>query len=72
MKTLDEVIRSDKEMLTPADVAPILGVKPYSINVQVSQDIIRGVNSFPFEVMKIGTRVKIPRLAFIRSMRGDS
>ncbi len=70
MNTLDEVIKSDKEMLTPTDIAPILGVKPYSINVQVSQDIARGVNSFPFEVMKIGTRVKIPRLSFIRAMKG--
>lgn len=68
--TIDEIRASNKEVLTPADVAPILGCKPYSISVQVRQDKERGVNSFPFPTIRIGTRTKIPRKAFIKAMEG--
>lgn len=71
MKTISEVINSNKEMLTPTDVAPILGCNPYSINKQVEQDLLKGINSFPFAVIKVGSRVKIPRLSFIKAMKGD-
>lgn len=30
-----------------------------------------GVNSFPFPTMLIGTRVKIPRKAFLKAMEGE-
>ena len=69
--TLQDIIQSDKEMLTPKDVAEVLGCDPYTINVQVRQDIAAGVNSFGFSVAMIGTRVKIPRRAFLRFMLGD-
>lgn len=68
--TIDEIRASNKEVLTPADVAPILGCKPYSISVQVRQDKEQGVNSFPFPTIRIGTRTKIPRKAFIKAMEG--
>ena len=70
--TLEEIKESDKEMLIPADICDILGVDKYSINVQVKQDKKTGINSFPFPTMLIGSRVKIPRKAFIKAMEGDN
>jgi hypothetical protein len=68
--TLDEIRKSNKEMLTPADIAPLLGVDKYSISVQVKEDKQNGRNSFPFPTIRIGTRTKIPRRAFIKAMEG--
>ena len=70
--TLEEIKASDKDMLIPADISDILGVDKYSINVQVKQDKKTGINSFPFPTMLIGSRVKIPRKAFIKAMEGDN
>lgn len=58
----------DKEMLTPADVAKYLGCKPYSINVATEN----GNNPFPFPVIRMGRRVKIPKWPFIRAMKGEN
>jgi hypothetical protein len=69
--TLEEIKNSEKEMLTPADICGVLGVAQYTINVQVKRDKQSGLNSFPFPTILIGTRVKIPRKAFIKAMEGD-
>jgi hypothetical protein len=69
--TLDEIRASNKDVLTPADIAPVLGVDKYSICVQVRQDKEKGVNSFPFPTIRVGTRTKIPRLAFLKAMEGE-
>lgn len=68
--TLDEIRASDKAFLIPSDIAPVLGCSAYSISVQVRQDKEQGVNSFPFPTIRIGTRTKIPREAFIKAMEG--
>lgn len=31
--TVEEMLASDKPVLTPADIAPVLGRKPYSISI---------------------------------------
>lgn len=69
--TLDEIRKSTKEVLTPADICGVLGVAQYTINVQVKADKKNGVNSFPFPTILIGTRVKIPRIAFLNAMIGE-
>lgn len=69
--TMEEIKNSSKEMLTPADICKILGVAQYTINIQVKQDKQTGLNSFPFPTILLGTRVKIPRKAFIKAMEGD-
>lgn len=66
MMTLDEIRNSTKEVLTPAEVAPVLGCDPQDIRVAAKQHPER----LGFNVMVIGTRVKVPRLAFIRWMEG--
>lgn len=65
--TLQELEQLETEVLTPKQVAPILGCQPYSINVAVRD----GKNPFPFPVIKMGSRVRIPKTPFIKTMRGE-
>ena len=65
--TLDEIRNSTKEVLTPAEVAEVLGCDPQDIRVQAKVHPER----LGFNVAVIGTRVKVPRLAFIRWMEGQ-
>ena len=60
--TMQQIRASGKEMLSPADIAPVLGCNPYAINVAAKEDPAR----LGFPVCKIGNRVKIPRRAFLR------
>ena len=64
--TLRELEQLPKEMLVPADIAPILGCTPYSINVAVKKG-----TQFPFPVILMGTRVRIPKIPFIKFMKGE-
>lgn len=65
--TLEELEASPKEMLIQSDIAPILGCNPYTINVATRD----GKNPFPFPIIRMGTRVKIPKKPFIKAMRGE-
>lgn len=65
--TLDQIAEMDSEVLTPAQVASIL---------HLDQDTIRGqAREAPwllgFPVIVAGNIVKVPRLAFLRFMRGE-
>lgn len=59
--TLNEIKNTDKPMLLPAEVAPILGCDAHSIRVQARQ--------YPellgFPVVVIGNRTLIPRKSFL-------
>lgn len=64
--TISEIRECKKNMLTPADVCEILGCHPYSINKQAKKDpCLLG-----FPVIVVGTRVKIPREAFLKFWEG--
>jgi hypothetical protein len=65
--TLDDIEKINKQFLVPTDVAPYLGVHPYSINVQAQKD----PSKLGFPVIVMGSRVKIPKLAFIKFMKGE-
>lgn len=65
--TLQELEQLDTEVLTPKQVAPILGCNPYSINVATKD----GKNPFPFPIIRMGTRVRIPKMPFLKAMRGE-
>lgn len=67
-KAIVRIATTDKEMLTPAEVAPVLGCQPYAINVAAREHPER----LGFPVCVLGTRVKIPRQAFLRWMRGEA
>lgn len=64
--TLDELKAMDRETITPAIAAQVLGCDPHWIRVTAHQN--RAMLGFP--VVILNTRVKIPRLAFIRFMEG--
>ena len=65
--TLDQIAEMTAEVLTPAQVASVL---------HLDQDTIRGqAREAPwllgFPVVCAGNRVKIPRMAFVKFMRGE-
>lgn len=68
--SLEEIRNYDKEFLTPMQASGVLGVTPYSINIQAKQDRERGTKSFPFDVMLIGTRCKILRKSLLKAIDG--
>lgn len=66
--TLQQIMNCDKEILTPADVAEVLGCNAYSITLQAREDAKEGKSSLGFPVIVIGNRTKIPRRSFLRFM----
>ena len=65
--TLRDIEQMDSEFLIPEQVAAVLGCNAYAINVQVRDNPA----ALGFPTIKLGSRVKIPRLAFIRFMKGE-
>ena len=64
---LDRIAALPKEMLVPTDIAKYLGCSPYSINVATED----GRNPFPFPVIRMGRRVRIPKQPFLKAMMGE-
>lgn len=62
MKTLQEIIDSDQVFLTPEDVSGVLKAHPHSIRTAAKQR----PELLGFEFFFIGTRMKIPRIPFLR------
>lgn len=64
--TLSEIKASDKPMLTPADVAGVLGVDAHSVRVaaRLKPELLG------FNVAVVGSRTLIPRVGFLRWMDG--
>lgn len=62
--TLDEIKRSDKDMLTPAEVAPVLGCNAHSIRLQAQEQPW----TLGFNVCVVGSRTLIPRIPFVQFM----
>lgn len=66
--TIEELKKVDKDFVTAADVAEILGTDPNSLRWQAKND--REALGFPVVVIK--SRVKIPRVPFIRCVCGEA
>jgi hypothetical protein len=64
--TLDEIRNSTKEVLTPAEVAEVLGCDPQDIRVAAKHR----PDMLGFHVCVLGSRVKIPRRAFLNWLEG--
>lgn len=62
--TLEMIAASDLAVLTPAQVADVLGCDPHWIRV-ASRD---NPALLQFPVLRVGNRVKIPRIPFLRFM----
>lgn len=63
-KSIQDIIALDKDYLTPAEIAGVLGSDPQTIRVAARVDPQR----LGFPVVVIGSRVKIPKAAFLRYM----
>lgn len=63
--TLDELEALPREVLTCAEVAPVLGANPATIHGQATDR----PELLGFPVIVAGRRVKIPKRPFIRFMR---
>lgn len=64
--TLDEIRAQDKEMLTPAQAAAIIGCDPHYIRLAARDD----PDILGFPIIRVGNRTKIPRRAFIAFCEG--
>lgn len=60
--TFEQIRKSDKDFLTAEDISEVVGCNKFSIITQAKEDASK--LGFPVNVMQ--TRVRIPRLAFIR------
>ena len=65
--TMDEIRESRNDMLSPADIADVLGSDPQTIRVTARTHPERIGYPFTF----VGNRIKIPRIGFIRWMEGS-
>lgn len=66
--TRAEIEASALEFLTPEQASEVLGCKPYAINVQAQANPAM----LGFQVCVMGSRVRIPRRAFLRWLEGGS
>lgn len=62
--TLEDMIRSEKPFVTPQDVADVLQCSAQLIRIQARDN----PEALGFPVIRIGSRTKIPRKAFIQFM----
>ena len=65
--TIREIEKLEREYLTADEVATVLCCRPHAIRVTAHQQ----PELLGFPVSVIGSRVKIPRIAFLRFMRGE-
>lgn len=63
-----EVRATKKQFLTPVDIAEVLGIDPQSLRDQVTKD----ASKLGFPVIRVGTRTKIPREAFLKFIGGTA
>lgn len=64
--TLSEIAKYERDYLTPTQAAPVLKCNPYYINLMSKSEEDRKALGFP--VIRVGTRVKIPRIPFLHFM----
>ena len=63
---LKQVEDMDIPILVPRQVAPIIGTDPHTLRLQARLK----PETLGFPVIVAGTRVKIPRIPFIKYMKG--
>lgn len=67
-RTLDEIAALPCEVLTCAQIAPVLGANPSTLHLQA----VERPELLGFPVIVAGSRVKIPKTPFLRFMRGEN
>ena len=62
---IDAIVKSEKPIITAREAAKALHVTPYIFNLQLKQGML------PFPALKVGSRVKIPRIPFLKYLGYD-
>ena len=67
--TIDEILASSADMLSPGDIAEILGSDPATLRVtaQTDPDALR-----PLAPIRTGNRIKFPRRRFLAWYFGEA
>ena len=60
-EALRRIRQTERETLTPAEVAAVIGCRPYYINVTA----MKHPDRLPFPVFFVGTHCKIPKTQFL-------
>lgn len=66
--TLEEIKAMDQEIITPAIAAAVIGCNPHGIRIAARTE----PQSLGFPVIVMGSRIKIPRRAFIRFLESGT
>lgn len=67
MTRLSDIEKIDRDWLTPAQIATVLGADPNWIRWQARNN----KDALGFPVIVYGSRVKIPKLPFLKFMLGS-
>lgn len=65
--TLQDIKQMDKDVITPAEAAQVVGCDPQLIRLEARER----PENLGFPVIIVRSRIKIPRMAFIKYMEGD-
>ena len=65
--TLKDIKQMDKDIITPAEAAQVVGCDPQLIRLEARER----PENLGFPVIIVRSRIKIPRMAFIKYMEGD-
>lgn len=69
MAQLEELEKSEDLFVSPEEVAALMGCAPQSI--RGACETVEGFQRLGFPASRLGTRTYIPRLAFIRWIKGE-
>ena len=67
MLTLQDIKQMEKDIITPAEAAQVVGCDPQLIRLEARER----PENLGFPVIIVRNRTKIPRVAFIKYMEGD-
>ena len=65
--TLQDIKQMDKDVITPAEAAQVVGCDPQQLRLTAREK----PQNLGFPVIIVKSRIKIPRVAFIRYMEGN-
>ena len=65
--TVQDIMQMDKDGITPAEAAQVVGCDPQLIRLEAREK----PENLGFPVIIVRSRIKIPRMAFIKYMEGE-